>query len=108
MTQIKQTKSTHFKKVAKGKESGLGVELGAAIENEEKKYPPIGGWKGALFSVTDKCIGCKQCVNHCPEATIRMKEIGDKKQANIDAEFCKGCGVCMSVCPVSAIEMKKL
>lgn len=108
MTQIKETKSAHFKKIAEEKKPELGTEFGAVIENKEEKYPPTGGWKSAVFTVNEKCIGCGKCVRHCPEAAIIMKEIGGKKVAVIDSEFCKGCGICKGVCPVSAIESKNL
>lgn len=107
MTQIKQTKSSHFNKLAK-KTSKKGSEFGAVIANKPENYPCIGGWKGALFSVNEKCIGCGMCEKHCPEATIMMKMIGEKKRAVIDPDFCKGCGICASVCPVAAIDNKKI
>jgi pyruvate ferredoxin oxidoreductase delta subunit len=107
MTQIKQTKSKHFNRLAK-KASPKGGEFGAIIENEQENYPRIGGWKDALFSVNEKCIGCGMCEKYCPEATIRMKMIGDRKYALINPEFCKGCGICASVCPALAIDNKKI
>ncbi|MBT3356052.1 4Fe-4S binding protein [bacterium] len=111
MTQIKQTKSTHFRKIAaktKQEKTQMGKELGAAIENKAEKYPSIGEWKSSIFTVKEKCIGCEMCVKHCPEAAITTKEIGDKKRAEIDQSFCKGCGICENVCPVEAIEVKKM
>ncbi len=107
MTQIKETKSNHFKKIT-AKTSSKGQEFGAAIKNKEENYPKTGGWKNAIFCVNEKCIGCGMCEKHCPEATIRMKMIGDKKKAKIDPEFCKGCGICANVCPVGAIDVKKI
>lgn len=107
MTQIKQTKSKHFKELTE-KTSKKGREFGAVIENEQENYPRIGGWKGALFGVNEKCIGCGMCERHCPEATIMMKTIGEKKHAVINPNFCKGCGICASVCPVAAIDNKKI
>lgn len=106
MTQIKQTKRKYFNGLAK-KVSKKGSEFGAIIENKQENYPQIGGWKDILFSVSEKCIGCGMCEKHCPEATIRMKMIGNKKHALINPEFCKGCGICASVCPVAAIDSKK-
>ncbi len=108
MTQIKQAKSDHFKKLVKKLPNKKGVEFGAVIENKTDNYPNTGDWKNSVFSVNEKCIGCGLCEKHCPEATISMKMIGDKKKAEIDPEFCKGCGICASVCPVGAISSKKV
>ncbi len=105
MTQIKKTKSNHFRKIKKGGDSKLGKEFGAIIENNPANYPNIGDWKNSIFTVGKKCIGCTQCVQHCPESAIMMKKIKGKMVAVIDPEFCKGCGICKNVCPVAAIEI---
>jgi len=49
----------------------------------------------------DKCIGCKACVNVCPEGAIKMKD----EKAFIHEGSCIGCGECLTVCPVQAIEL---
>lgn len=55
--------------------------------------------KPALKVDTDKCIGCKMCLNiGCPAISIK-----DKK-AVIDHTQCVGCGVCTSLCKKGAIE----
>ncbi len=55
--------------------------------------------KGSCM-VTDKCIGCKKCINEtgCPALVV------DGKKVKIDDNLCVGCTLCAQVCPVKAIE----
>ena len=50
--------------------------------------------------VSDKCIGCKKCINEtgCPALVV------DGKKIKIDDNLCVGCTLCAQVCPVKAIE----
>ena len=50
---------------------------------------------------TDKCIGCKLCVEICPSKAISVE-----KTAMVDEASCKGCGTCAAACPVDAIDMR--
>jgi len=50
---------------------------------------------------TDKCIGCKLCVETCPSKAISVE-----KTAMVDEASCKGCGTCAAACPVDAIDMR--
>jgi len=50
---------------------------------------------------TDKCIGCKLCVETCPSKAITVD-----KFAYVDEAACKGCGTCAAACPVDAIDMR--
>ena len=75
------------------------------IKNNKKTYPKTGDWKSKLPVVSDKCTACGQCIRHCPEATMFMGEIDEKKRAGVKYDFCKGCGVCAEVCPIKAIKM---
>lgn len=94
------------KKVIKKQKDELGSELGAVIQNNRKNYPDTGSWKVEMPKIDkDVCIGCGACAQHCPEATIMMKDVNGKKKAVVRYEFCKGCGVCAEVCPVKAITM---
>lgn len=96
------------------------MEKGGTVKHEIKKLPKTGDWRNMTPEVdAAKCIGCKTCVPHCPEAVMEMRarkqeeieistKIGKEKEiVEIDMEFCKGCGVCAQVCPVKAILMKK-
>lgn len=88
------------------------------IRNDKKTYPATGSWKSELPMISDKCIACNKCIEHCPEATMFMGEMKVlnkdtqekemKKRAAVMYEFCKGCGVCAEICPVKAIVMKKI
>lgn len=51
----------------------------------------------------EKCIGCNQCVEHCPDSCIELIE----KKAVVDLGYCKGCAICFGICPVKAISMRE-
>ncbi|MHA1270909.1 MAG: glycyl-radical enzyme activating protein [Candidatus Helarchaeota archaeon] len=46
-----------------------------------------------------KCIGCKTCVEVCPEGAITL----DKKGVHINRFKCKYCGICTEECPSTAL-----
>ncbi len=58
--------------------------------------------KAKAFSVTDKCISCKKCVNLCPLNNIKLV---DKKP--VWGSNCTHCMACISYCPCQAIEYGK-
>lgn len=49
----------------------------------------------------DKCIGCKSCIDVCPEDACELTPAG----IVTDAERCTGCGKCADICPTKATEM---
>ncbi len=51
------------------------------------------------FEVTDDCIKCKACINHCPVSAIRLKE-----KIEFDKTLCIGCQGCLNICPKKAIK----
>ena len=57
--------------------------------------------KSKGFYTTEKCIGCKKCVQLCPLNNIEMKEDKPSWQNN-----CTHCMACISGCPTLAIEYK--
>ncbi len=50
----------------------------------------------------EKCIGCTNCVRHCPTEAIRIR--GGK--AKIIGERCIDCGECVRICPQHAKTVK--
>jgi hypothetical protein len=48
-----------------------------------------------------KCVGCGECVVHCPADAIELR----KKKAKKDADKCIGCGECIAVCPEEAVSI---
>ncbi len=55
-----------------------------------------------LAEVSDKCIGCRRCVNVCWHEGIRMNGRAAEKTSQ-----CIGCGYCFQVCPTGALKVEK-
>ena len=49
----------------------------------------------------DKCIGCRSCIEACPEDACSLTPEG----IVTDRERCTGCGKCAEICPTMATEM---
>lgn len=53
------------------------------------------------LQITDKCIGCGRCTDHCPvhaiSGNLREKHV-------IDTNLCVHCDLCITICPVFAIK----
>lgn len=49
-----------------------------------------------------KCVGCGDCVVHCPRGALSLIE----KKAVINPKKCIGCGECIIICPNSAIQIQ--
>jgi NADH:ubiquinone oxidoreductase subunit F (NADH-binding) len=73
-------------------------------EAHVEKRCPAGKCKALItYSVTDDCIGCTLCAQHCPADAIEMKPY---EKHEIDAEKCIRCGTCKNVCPAEAVEVR--
>ena len=48
------------------------------------------------YSVTDACIGCTLCAQHCPVDAIPMTPY---QRHEIDNDLCTSCNTCRVVCP---------
>lgn len=55
------------------------------------------------YSVTDDCIGCTLCAQHCPTDAIAMVPY---QKHEIDPEKCIRCGTCKNICPADAVRVQ--
>ncbi|MHC4645679.1 MAG: NAD(P)H-dependent oxidoreductase subunit E [Planctomycetota bacterium] len=55
------------------------------------------------YTVTDDCIGCTLCAQHCPADAIEMRPY---QEHEIDTEKCVRCGTCKNICPADAIKVE--
>jgi pyruvate formate lyase activating enzyme len=60
--------------------------------------PESQGFQPVIFFDVEKCTGCGQCVEACPESAIQVIE--DKSKT--DRKHCKGHGNCVEICPSDA------
>lgn len=58
---------------------------------------------GIVHVDSEKCNGCKRCVEYCPENAIWIDSISRKA---IKCDMCGGSPECVSWCPTGAIEVK--
>jgi uncharacterized protein len=49
-----------------------------------------------------KCVGCGECVEHCAQAAITLKD----EKADINTTKCIGCGECILICSNGAINVQ--
>ena len=69
-----------------------------------EKRCPAGKCKGLItYSVTDDCIGCTLCAQHCPVNAIEMNPY---EKHEIDSEKCIRCNTCKNVCPADAVKVE--
>ena len=69
----------------------------------EKRCPASKCRALITYSVTDDCIGCTLCAQHCPAGAIAMRPY---EKHEIDPEKCICCGTCKSVCPSDAVKVQ--
>jgi NADH-quinone oxidoreductase subunit F len=55
------------------------------------------------YSITDDCIGCTLCAQHCPADAIAMIPY---QKHEIDSEKCIRCGTCKNICPANAVKVQ--
>ncbi|MBI1928392.1 4Fe-4S binding protein, partial [Candidatus Poribacteria bacterium] len=69
-----------------------------------EKRCPAGKCKALItYSVTDACIGCTLCSQHCPADAIPMTPYQKHK---INRDKCTRCDACRKVCPVDAVKVE--
>ena len=65
---------------------------------------PAGKCKALIrYLITDDCIGCTKCAQHCPAEAIEMKPY---EKHEIDDEKCTRCGTCKEVCLNDAVRIE--
>jgi NADH-quinone oxidoreductase subunit F len=65
---------------------------------------PAGKCKAMIhYVITDKCIGCTVCAQHCPADAIPMRPY---ERHEIDQNKCIRCNTCKSVCPQEAVKLE--
>ncbi len=68
------------------------------------KRCPAGKCKALIrYSITDDCIGCTLCAQHCPVQAIQIRPY---EEHEIDQEECVRCGTCKNVCPAEAVKVE--
>jgi Ni,Fe-hydrogenase III small subunit/NAD-dependent dihydropyrimidine dehydrogenase PreA subunit len=60
-------------------------------------------WRGELKFYPEKCIGCLNCVYHCPARTIKVTPAGKTFKLTYDFSRCFFCSMCQRKCPTGAI-----
>ena len=62
---------------------------------------PAGRCKAlSRYVITDDCIGCTLCAQHCPTDAIALTPY---ERHRVDPDLCVRCGACKNVCPNSAV-----
>jgi len=65
---------------------------------------PAGVCKDLItYSITDECIGCTLCAQHCPADAIAMRPY---EKHEIDTDKCVRCGTCKRICPAEAVTVE--
>jgi len=70
----------------------------------ERKECPTKACKNLLhYNITDKCVGCSNCIRHCPVNAISGRP---KEKHVINQSLCVRCGACFDACAFEAIDRK--
>ncbi|MFO7851975.1 MAG: FAD-dependent oxidoreductase [Bacteroidota bacterium] len=80
----------------------------------EKKEPAL-RYRGFHVNDWDKCTGCGNCADICPNQAIEMVEIPDletkpghtNKRPQLDYGRCCWCGLCIDICPPGSLKLTR-
>lgn len=53
-----------------------------------------------MLFLAEKCVGCGECIAHCPKKALSMTQEGIRRAE----ESCTSCGACAEICPALAHE----
>jgi len=69
-----------------------------------EKRCPTGKCRALItYSITDDCVGCTLCAQHCPVDAIVFKPY---EKHEIDESKCIRCGTCKNICPADAVKVE--
>jgi ferredoxin len=69
-----------------------------------QKRCPAGQCRALIrYFITDDCIGCTLCAQHCPASAIAATPF---EKHVIDPQKCIRCGTCKSTCPSDAVRVE--
>jgi NADH-quinone oxidoreductase subunit F len=69
-----------------------------------QKRCPAGKCRALVrYRITDECIGCTLCAQHCPVNAIPMKPY---ERHEIDQTKCTRCDTCRRICPAKAVTVQ--
>ena len=80
----------------------------------EKKEPAL-RYRGFHLNDWDKCTGCGNCVDICPNTAIEMIEVPDlevgpgekNERPKLDYGRCCFCGLCIDICPPGSLRLSR-
>ncbi|GBC81903.1 NAD(P)H-quinone oxidoreductase subunit I, chloroplastic [bacterium HR10] len=68
--------------------------------------------RGRVFLLTERCKGCRFCVEFCPRHVLAMSDRFNSKGYHVPAviaeELCTDCKMCELLCPEFAIYVVRL
>ena len=64
---------------------------------------PAAARRSSATAITDDCIGCTLCAQHCPVDAIAVRPY---ERHEIDDDLCTRCDICRQACPEDAIEVE--
>lgn len=53
----------------------------------------------------ENCVGCRMCVDVCPNGALSSKFNGNIVKISLNGEICTGCGACADTCPFNVLEL---